>query len=156
MKRKIGLVLIIGFLISCGTKQESAVVSKSPAMPLAGTLILIKGTLIEKGDTSITDYTKNMSFIKIINNTHFAFLQHDLSKGKDSPAVYVSGGGSYSLKDSLYTEHLEYCSAREWEGNDFAFTITIMNDTLTQSGIEKVDSAGINRLNIEKYVRIKK
>lgn len=156
MKRKIGLVLIIGFLMSCGTNQESEVVSKSPAMPLAGTWKLIKGTLIEKGDTSITDYTKNMSFIKIINDTHFAFLQHDLSKGKDSPAVYVSGGGSYSLKDSLYTEHLEYCSAREWEGNDFAFTITIVNDTLTQSGIEKVDSAGINRLNIEKYVRIKK
>jgi hypothetical protein len=55
----------------------------------------------------------------------------------------------------MYTEHLEYCSAREWEGNDFAFTIHIRNDTLTQSGIEKVESAGVNRINIEKYVRVK-
>jgi hypothetical protein len=81
---------------------------------------LITGTHIEKNDTVVTDYTKNISFIKIINDTHFAFLQHDLSKGKDSSAaVFVAGGGSYSLSDSLYTEHLEYCSAREWEGNDF-------------------------------------
>ena len=156
MKRKTGLILIIGIFMSCSTKKETEVVSKSSAIPLVGTWQLIKGTLIEKGDTTVTDYTKNTSFIKIINDTHFAFLQHDLSKGKDTPAVYVSGGGRYSLNDSSYTEHLEYCSAREWEGNDFTFTITIKNDTLTQSGLEKVDSAGINRLNIEKYVRVKK
>jgi hypothetical protein len=114
----------------------------------------VKGTLIEKGDTTVTNYTQNTSFIKIINDTHFAFLQHDLNKGKDS-AVFVSGGGRYSLRDSLYTEHLEYCSARDWEGNDFAFTIALKGDTLMQSGMEKVESTGINRLNIEKYVKVK-
>jgi hypothetical protein len=56
----------------------------------------------------------------------------------------------------LYTEHLEYCSAREWEGNDFSFQIDIKNDTLIQSGVEKVESAGVNRINIEKYIRVKK
>ena len=101
----------------------------------------------------MTDYMKNISFIKIINATHFAFLQHDLKKGQDSNAVYVSGGGRYSLNDSLYTEHLEYCSARNWEGNDFKFTISIKADTLIQTGIEKVESEGINRVNIEKYIR---
>lgn len=156
MKRKIIFILVLGILISCSAKKESVTEAKSSAVPLVGTWKLIKGTLIEKGDTSVTDYTKNMSFIKIINDTHFAFLQHDLDKGKDSPAVYVSGGGRYSLNDSTYTEHLEYCSAREWEGNDFTFTISIKNDTLTQSGVEKVDSAGINRLNTEKYVRVRK
>ena len=116
---------------------------------------LISGTTIEKGDTTITYYTKNLSFIKIINDTHFAFLKHDLSKGKDSSAPFGAGGGRYSLKDSLYTEHLEYCSDREWEGNDFTFTLTIKNDTLIQSGIEKVENAGVNRLNIEKYIKLK-
>ena len=110
--------------------------------------------MIEKGDTVVTDYTKNISFLKIINDTHFAFLQHDLNKGKDSTAVFVSGGGNYSLTDSLYIEHLEYCSARDWEGNDFTFTIAIKDDTLIQSGIEKVESAGVNRVNIEKYIRV--
>ena len=123
--------------------------------PVEGTWQLITGTLIEKGDTVITDYTKNISFIKIINGSHFAFLQHDLKKGKDSTAVFASGGGKYSINDSLYTEHLEYCSAREWEGNDFKFNYIIKNDTLIQKGIEKIVSQGVDRINIEKYVKIK-
>ena len=124
-------------------------------LPIEGTWRLLTGTLIQKGDTTRTDYSKNISFIKIINKDHFAFLQHDLQKGKDSTAVFASGGGRYSLSDSLYTEHLEYCSGRNWEGNDFKFTITIKNDTLVQQGLEKLENSGINRINIEKYVREK-
>src|SRR5688572_21158129 len=123
--------------------------------PIIGTWQLLSGTLIEKGDTTVTDYTQNVSFIKIINDTHFAFLQHDLKKGKDSAAVFVAGGGTYSLTDSSYKEHLEYCSAREWEGNDFTFTVTMKGDTLIQRGIEKVESAGVDRVNIESYIRVK-
>ena len=126
----------------------------SASNPLKGTWKLYSATLIEKGDTVVTDYTKKNSFIKIINDTHFAFLQHDLAKGKDSAASFSSGGGKYTLKDSSYTEHLEYCTAREWEGHDFTFNITISNDTLVQRGVEVVESAGINRINIEKYTRV--
>ena len=53
-------------------------------------------------------------------------------------------------------EKLEYCSDRNWEGHDFNFTIEIKNDTLIQTGMEKIDSIGVNRLNIEKYFRLKK
>jgi hypothetical protein len=150
---KIQIVVFCSLLLSCGKGSVNNVSSPTPK-PITGTWKLVKGTLIEKGDTTVTNYTQNTSFIKIINDTHFAFLQHDLNKGKDS-AVFVSGGGRYSLRDSLYTEHLEYCSARDWEGNDFAFTIALKGDTLMQSGMEKVESTGINRLNIEKYVKVK-
>ena len=140
-------------LASC----NSSATTKPNDLPIKGTWKLISGTTIEKGDTSITYYTKDLSFIKIINDTHFAFLKHDLNKGKDSAtAAFGAGGGSYTLADSLYTEHLEYCNAREWEGNDFTFTVTIKNDTLIQSGIEKVANANVDRINIEKYVRVKK
>jgi hypothetical protein len=98
---------------------------------------------------------KNISFIKIINDTHFAFFQHDLKKGKDSSAVFVAGGGRYSLNGDQYTEHLEYCTDRNWEDNDFKFTVSVVADTLIIKGVEKVESAGINRVNIEKYVRVK-
>ena len=154
MKLSIGIIIISTVLVSCWVKTQNEE-QKQISLPIDGTWQLISGTTIEKGDTTITYYTKNLSFIKIINKTHFAFLKHDLTKGKDTSAVFGSGGGSYSLKDSLYTEHLEYCSDRAWEGNDFTFTITIKNDTLIQSGIEKVENAGVNRLNIEKYVRVK-
>lgn len=148
-------LLLSPLLISC---KEETVDQKKVPIPkqITGTWQLISGTLIEKGDTTVTDYTKNVSFIKVINDTHFAFLQHDLKKGKDSSAVFLAGGGSYAISDSLYTEHLEYCTDRAWEGNDFAFTISIKNDTLTQQGIEKVESTGVNRENIEKYVRVNK
>ncbi|TGE06238.1 lipocalin family protein [Hymenobacter fodinae] len=141
-------------LVAC--KPDAAPLeSAASSNLLMGTWQLVKGTVINKADTSITDYTKNknITFVKIINGTHFAFLQHDVHKGKDS-AVFVSGGGRYSLKDSTYTEHLEYCSARNWEGNDFTFTVSLKNDTLVQQGVEKVEASGINRINIEKYVRV--
>lgn len=141
-------------LISCSSnKQEEISIAES--IPLQGTWKLISGTTIEKNDTVVTDYVNGKSFIKIINATHFAFMGHDLNKGKDSAAFFSSGGGTYELKDSAYTEHLEYCNARNWEGNDFNFTVTINNDTLIQQGLEKIDSIGVNRINIEKYVRVK-
>ena len=144
------LLFIIPFIcISCVDKTHNL-----SANSIEGTWKLISGTLIEKGDTSVTYYDKNVSFIKILNKTHFAFLQHDLKKGQDSSAIFVSGGGRYSLINNSYTEHLEYCSARDWEGNDFNFTISINGDTLIQTGVEKVENLGINRLNIEKYVRL--
>jgi hypothetical protein len=152
MKIKIMIVVIAAIMTACTGKVNSKV---SGPLPVSGTWKLITGTMIEKGKTTVTDYTTNLSFIKIINDSHFAFLQHDLNKGKDSSAVFVAGGGRYSLNDSLYTEHLEYCSARNWEGNDFSFTVSIKGDTLIQKGIEKIESEGVNRLNIERYIRMK-
>jgi hypothetical protein len=145
-------IVLCSILFSSCTME---VKNDNTGLPLKGTWRLLTGTLTEKGNTTITDYTKNTSFIKIINDSHFAFFQHDLKNGKDSTPVFSSGAGSYSLQDSTYTEHLEYCSAREWEGHDFTFTVEIHNDTLTQSGVEKIDSLGVNRLNVEKYVRLK-
>lgn len=140
--------IIMLFAASCSTKKTS--------LPITGTWQLLTGTLIEKGAATVTDYTGNKQFIKIINDTHFAFLSHDLTKGKDSATAFFSaGGGKYSIKDSIYTEHLEYCNDRQWENNDFQFTVSIHNDTLIQKGVEKVAGTNIDRLNIEKYVRIK-
>ena len=148
-------LLILSLLImSCDATTEKDK-SKQSTVPIEGTWKLLSGITIEKGDSTVTDYTKNVQFIKIINKTHFAFFNHDLNKGKDSTAVFSSGGGSYTITDSSYTEHLEYCSDRQWENNDFKFTVTINNDTLIQKGIEKIENIGVNRINIEKYIRIK-
>lgn len=152
MKSKVTVAFICILAISCAQKTEEK--NDQTRLPINGTWKLLSGTLIENGDTTITDYTKDRSFIKIINNSHFAFLHHGLKDGKDS-AVFSAGGGVYTLKDSLYTEHLEYCNARDWEGNDFSFTVSIHQDTLVQQGIEKVAGSNVNRYNIEKYIRVK-
>lgn len=156
MKLTNGILLIAFVMTGCATKDNTANIATSqPVLPISGTWKLISGTLIEKGDTTVTDYTKDISFIKIINKDHFAFLSHDTKSSSDSAKQFDAGGGPYTLKDSTYTEHLEYCQEREWEGHDFTFTVNIKNDTLTQSGIEKVPNTGTSRLNIERYVRLK-
>lgn len=146
--------MLFVIMISCNEKLQSD--NKTSPNSLQGTWKLLTGTVIEKGDTTITDYTKGRSFIKIINDSHFSFLMHDLNKGKDSlSAEFSAGGGKYTLKGNSYTEHLEYCNAREWEDHDFTFTVTINGDTLIQSGVEKIEAEGINRINTEKYIRVK-
>ncbi|HEX5169982.1 MAG TPA: hypothetical protein VFW11_12480 [Cyclobacteriaceae bacterium] len=146
------LIILFGALVfSCRQVEQH---KEQTANPLEGTWQLISGTLIEKGDTTVTDYTKNISMIKVINKTHFAFLNHDLNMGQDSTATFVAGGGPYNLNGDQYTEFLIYCSDRQWEGNEFHFTIKVENDTLTQTGVEKVESAGVDRINMEKYVKV--
>ena len=154
MKIKIVTLLMATVFFSCKGKKEGTA-PKPSQFSIIGTWQLINGTVIEKGDTVVTDYTKNISFIKIINDTHFAFFQHDLTKGKDTGAIFVAGSGSYTLNNSLYSEHLEYCSDRNWENTDFKFTIELKKDTLIQSGVEIVENAGINRINTERYVRVR-
>jgi len=153
MKQRIGFILITAILLSCHSASEHEMPLKS-GMPIEGTWELISGTTIVKNDTTFNDYTKNQKMIKVINGTHFAFLKHDLNKGKDS-AIYVSGGGTYSLADSIYTEHLDYCNDREWEGHSFQFKVYIKNDTLVQTGIEKLENLGVDQVIIEKYKLVK-
>lgn len=148
MKKILPLAFTILLVTGCETEKQG--------LPLTGTWQLISGTLIENNNSTVTDYTKGRKFLKIINDSHFSFIHHDLTNGKDSStAVFSAGAGSYTLKDSTYTENLEFCSDRNWENHSFTFTVTIQNDTLVQQGVEKIEGTNVNRYNIEKYVRVK-
>ena len=129
--------------------------SKPTPVQLKGTWQLISGTTITKGKSVTTDYRKNERMIKIINDTYFAFLKHSLHTKKDSSNHFDAGGGSYTLKGNQYTEHLEYYGDKNWEGKTFNFTVSLKNDTLIQKGVEKLEKENINRVIIEKYVRLK-
>ena len=147
MKLIIGVLLSIVSLTSCKNKQKSS--------GLIGTWELVSATSTEK-DSTYSTFNPKVKMIKIINPIHFAFLSHDLNGGKDSSTtVFTAGGGTYTLKDSIYTEYLEYFIDRQWENNKFEFLINIANDTLTQKGIEKLEKLGIDRVIIEKYKRVK-
>ena len=151
--KKVFLILVFPVIITACSETLKKDPKIADEVSLKGTWKLLSGTLIEKGDTIVTDYTKDRSFIKIINDSHFAFLNHTLRKDTTD---FSAGGGTYSLNGNTYTEQLEYCSTKEWEGHDFTFTVTIINDTLIQSGAEKIEAQGIDRINIEKYIRYKK
>jgi len=162
MKKSLLFLLVFAFSISCTMTVETDADKKEAikkalgeniANPIEGTWKLVSGTTIIKTDTTVADYTQGQEMIKIINPTHFAFLKHDLTKGKDT-AIFVSGGGTYTLDGEKYTEQLVYCSDRAWEGHSFPFTVTVVEDTLLQQGVEKV--ADVDQYIIEKYVRVKK
>jgi hypothetical protein len=135
---------------STSSTGASSTDSSSTALPIQGTWRLITGTVITKGVPVVTDYTQGTSFIKIRDSAHFAFLKHDLNTPKDSSNHFDAGGGLYTLKGNQYTEHLDYYTVKQYEGQSYTFTMSFHGDTLVQQGME-----GTDRENIERYVRVK-
>jgi hypothetical protein len=151
MKQKNTLYLIASSLLLClsaCTQHDT-----SPALRLNGTWQLISGMTITGKDT--VPYATDFRMIKVINDTHFAFLRHDKNPPKDSSNHFDAGGGIYTLSGNQYTEHLDYYGDRNWEGKPFTFTLELRGDTLVQTGIEKVDAAHIDHIIIEKYVPVR-
>ncbi len=147
MKSSISLLMFITIFFSC--KNET----KQNALPIAGTWQLVAATSTENGKT-VSTFDSTHTMIKILNDTHFAFLNH--SKNKDTTAAaFDAGGGTYTLDDSNYTEHLAFYKDKNWENNNFHFTVKFSNDTLVQKGIEKNEKAGVDHIIMETYKRIK-
>jgi hypothetical protein len=152
MKRVFLSSLICSVIITSCTApidQQAAAVN-----PLKGSWKLLSATTVSKGETSFTDYTKDQEMIKIINDDHFAFLKHGLKADSTGKNNFDAGGGRYKLNGDQYTEVLEYYNDHNWEGKSFVFTISFKKDTLIQTGIEKVEKAGIDRSITEKYLRL--
>lgn len=147
MTYKNTLLLTIAFLPFGCAKPEKP-------MSLVGSWELVSATSIEKGKSESTfDPTRKM--IKIINDTHFAFLNHSMATNPDSTVVpFSGGGGTYTLDGNTYTEHLDYFTDKQWEGNKFEFTVNLLNDTLIQRGVEKVEKLNVDHVIIEKYKRV--
>jgi hypothetical protein len=145
MKMNLFPLFAIGLFAACKSQPEP--------LRMNGTWRLLSHTAIVKGVATVTDYTKDSKFIKIINDDHFSFMQHDLHPPKDSSNHFDAGGGSYTLNGDQYTEHLDFYSDRNWEGKPFTFTVTISNDTLVQRGMEKVEKENVDQEIIERYVR---
>ncbi len=147
MKPTIALLACL-FLFSCIDKPTNTSTS------LIGTWQLVAATSTQ-GDSTVSTFDPKHKMIKIINATHFAFLNHSIDRVEDTTAsAFDAGGGTYTLKDSNYTEHLEYYSDKQWENNSFSFTIHLSNDTLVQRGVEKVEKLGVDHIIIETYKRV--
>lgn len=139
----IALVLLLN--IACSTK---------PTNNLNGTWQLVSSEVNANG--AIThDKMEDKKMIKIINDTHFAFLNHDLKGGKDSTnVVFVAGGGTCTRTDSTYSETLEYCNYRDYEGLKVDFKVQFSQDTLILSGHEVKEDLKVDQYITEKYIKI--
>lgn len=145
-------LFLIFFFVSCTSKESE---KEDLSILIKGTWQLLSSTTVENGQRTVADYSKDQRMIKIINDTHFAFLKHNLKSDKDNKNNFDAGGGRYSLAGDEYQESLDFYNDANWEGKSFNFKIKINNDTLVQTGVEKVEKAGINRTITEIYVRVK-
>lgn len=140
--------MLIVASLGCSEKPAS-----SPPSSIAGTWKLVSSKIISKGDTTITFPIANQEMIKMFTDKEFAFFKHDTNHASKDSAVFDAGSGTYTLNGEAYSEHLTYCNYREWENRDFHFNLRVQNDTLIQTGIEKIDSLNINQEILEIYVK---
>jgi hypothetical protein len=91
---------------------------------LDGTWELVSGQPLPKGARDI----------KIILEGHFIFVAYDTEKGKP----LYTGGGTYILNGSSYTEHIDFASdeisGAGLVGKDQRFTVKVDGDIFTQTG----------------------
>ena len=144
--KKIFFLALFGML-SCQSADKST---------LQGTYQLLRSETIKGTDTTrmVVDSSKT-EMLKMFNGSHFSFFNHDKNGGKDSlNTVFVSGAGTFTLEGNKYTENLDFCNYREWEGKQFHFTLETKGDTLIQTGEEVLPELGINQKIKETYVKI--
>ena len=130
--------------VNCKPKTSSNKISK-----VEGTWKLVYAEIVENDSIKLKDLS-NTTFIKIINKSHFAFFNQNNSGSEN----FYSGAGSYVLKGNNYTETLNFTTVEAIKKHQFSFNVKVNGDTLIQSGLEKVESAGINRYIVEKYIKL--
>ena len=97
--------------------------SDAKRSPLDGTWELVSGQPLPEGARDI----------KIISGGHFIFVAYDTEKGKP----LYTGGGTYILNGSSYSEHIDFASdqiSAGLVGKDQLFTVKVDGDTFTQTG----------------------
>lgn len=112
------IALTAAFLTWSQTNGNQARTSK-----LEGTWELVSGQQLPKGARDI----------KIISGGHFIWVAYDTEKGKP----LYTGGGTYILNGSSYTEHIDFMSdeiSAGILGKGQPFTVKVDGDTLTQTG----------------------
>ena len=146
---------LLCLLLLITTSISFAQSAKSKAVPLLGTWELVAATSTEGTKTTST-FDPKRTMIKIINPTHFAFLNHHVGADTAAAQPFSGGGGRYTLAGNTYTEYLDYFTDKRWEGNKFEFTVRVANDTLIQRGVEKVPGVGVDHIIVETYRRVTK
>jgi hypothetical protein len=119
--KKISLVLAIALgAVFFARSQTNGVQAKKSQ--LEGTWVLVAGQQLPKGARDI----------KIIAGGHFIFAAYDTDTGE----LLYTGGGTYILNGSSYTEHVEFGEkiAAGIVGKDQPFTVKIDGDTFIQAG----------------------
>ncbi|WP_394746984.1 lipocalin family protein [Spongiimicrobium salis] len=150
MKNILVALSILALCSSCKQEKETEQGDNFKDLDkLIGTWKMVYAEIREKDSVEVKDLEIS-DFIKIINETHFAFFNQD----HNNEALFYGGGGTYRLEENHYTEKLNFTGVEGLRGHDFSFTLEMNGDTLVQYGLEEVEELNIKRRIMEKYVRV--
>jgi len=118
-KVSLALAIAVGAVLFAWSQTNGGQAKKSQ---LDGTWELVAGQQLPKGARDI----------KIISGGHFIFAAYDTDKGE----LLYTGGGTYILNGSSYTEHVDFGDniSTGIVGKDQRFTVKIDEDTFLQAG----------------------
>ena len=151
MKSIFFVVILALLFFSCKQEKTEDVKELVPHENcIVGTWKLVYGEVREKDSLEVKDLSKS-DFIKIINDTHFAFF----NQNKETSEGFYGGAGTYELQGKDYVETLDFIGSESFRGHRFPFTVEIKGDSLIQFGTEEIKEANIKRQIVEKYIRLK-
>jgi len=123
------VIAVIVFFGLTGCSQETN--------PFVGSWKLVSQKLIFS-DTTITADASTLQSMKILSQTHFAYVTDKTHQ--DSTIFLRAGAGTYTHSDKEYAEKIEYSSDPVMLGKTYRFSFEMEGDTWTHIGdIEDYD-----------------
>ncbi len=119
--RKILLAFIVALGGAIAARPQS---TGSPNNQLEGTWELVSGQQLPEGSRDV----------KIISRGHFIFVAYNKNTGEP----LYTGGGTYTLNGTSYTEHVDFMSdqiSTGMIGKDQPFSVQIEGDKFIQTGV---------------------
>jgi hypothetical protein len=124
------LALIAISLLTISSVPGTTLKSKKQTVSVEGTWQLISYRY-GSSQSAFIDRNESLSRTKVINKTHFIWVDVDIS-GK----VVQSAGGRYTLAGEIYTEYLDFgLGMDQYLKSSPQFTIKVEGDMLFQSGL---------------------
>ena len=122
MKKRIILALpVLVLFCASASAQECS--------ELCGTWELVSVQWENADGTSGESTSADLRSMKVMNPTHFSLTRSQADKSFDA-----AHSGRYTLKDGIYTEHIEQASNPYLLGNSFSFKSEVDGDTWKISG----------------------
>jgi len=149
MRKAFMLLAVCSFLVGCNSEKKNS---------LEGVWELVEARYTTAGITEST----NEKFIKIFTKNHWVGFaqapnrQNFTGEGTDSELLNAAKtfgmyAGTYTVKDNILTESVEYSFVPNWEGITVSFTIRWEGDTWIQTGTLPYKALGMGENDTESY-----
>lgn len=118
-KQQIIFLIAIVTMINFGCSKRTTS-SLSDTNPLIGTWVLVSSNNTSAdGEYEILDRS-NTRQMKILNPTHFMFIQEHIGSGEKE--FTSAAGGTYEIDGNTYVENLDYASWEDYKDSNAVFT----------------------------------